>query len=223
MKNYIKPVIFGIVILVLAIFILERACPRSDAKYQKLKGELTEARKDLKKSKDLLVLHTKVTDENTEGLEKEVKELKHEVKKLDKEILESKKRDEEKAQSIHDLKKEGETLTDPTLIIANKDLLLKEWESRFWNEREEKEKIIKQRNFWASIAFKQYGKYQNEKSIRKGLEKQLSAEEAYDDIAERTVKEGDKVIRKAGLKLNLKNVLYSGAFFGLGYLLGAAT
>ncbi|GAH51200.1 unnamed protein product, partial [marine sediment metagenome] len=43
MKSYIKPVIFGIVILVLAIFIVERACPRSDAKYQKLKGELAEA------------------------------------------------------------------------------------------------------------------------------------------------------------------------------------
>jgi len=223
MKSYIKPVIFGIVILVLAIFILERACPRSDAKYQKLKGELTEARKDLKKSKDLLVLHAKVTDKNTEGLEKEVKELKQEIKNLDKEILESKKRDEEKAQAIYDIKKEGETLTDPVLIIANRNLLVEQWEARFWNERAEKEKIIKQRNFWAAIAFKQYGKYQNEKSVRKGLEKQLTAEEAYDKIAGETIEEGDKVIRQAGLKLNLKNILYSATFFGLGYLLGAAT
>jgi septal ring factor EnvC (AmiA/AmiB activator) len=223
MKNYIKPVIFGVVILVLAIFILERSCPRSDTKYQKLKGELTEARKDLKESKAALVEKNKATDENTEELEKEVKELKQEVKKLDGEILESKKRDEEKAQAIYDLREEGETLTDPVDIIANKNLLLKVWEERFWNERKEKEKIIKQRNFWASIAFKQFKKYQNEHSIRLGLDKQLSAEEAYDDIAERTVKEGDKVIRRAGLKLNLKNVLYSGAFFGLGYLLGAAT
>ena len=223
MKSYIKPVIFGIVILVLAIFILERACPRSDAKYQKLKGELTEARKDLKKSKALLVIHAKVTDKLTEGLEKEVKELKQEIKGLGKEILESQKRDKEKAQAIHDIKKEGETLTDPVLIIANRDLLAKGWEDRFWNERAEKKLIIKQRNFWASIAFKQYGKYQNEKSIRKGLEKQLAAEEAYDDIAERTVSEGDKVIRKAGLKLNFKNVLYSAVFFGLGYVTGAVT
>jgi len=223
MKSYIKPVIFGIVILVLAIFILERACPRSDAKYQKLKGELTEARKDLKKSKALLVIHAKVTDKLTEGLEKEVKELKQEIKGLGKEILESQKRDKEKAQAIHDIKKEGETLTDPVLIIANRDLLAKGWEDRFWNERAEKELIIKQRNFWASIAFKQYGKYLNEKSIRKGLEKQLSAEEAYDDIAEKTVSEGDKVIRKAGLKLNFKNVLYSAVFFGLGYVTGAVT
>jgi len=221
--KYIKPVIFGIVILVLAIFIVERACPRSDAKYQKLKGELAEAKKELKKSKDLLVLHTKVTDENTEGLEKEVKELKQDIKNLDKEILESKKRDEEIAQAIYDLKEEGETLTDPIEIIANKNLLLEQWEARFWNERAEKEKIIKQRNFWASIAFKQFAKYQNEHSIRLGLEKQLSAEEAYDDIAGKTVKEGDKVIKRAGLKLNLKNILYSATFFGLGYVLGAVS
>jgi len=223
MKSYIKPVIFGIVILVLAIFILERACPRSDAKYQKLKGELAEANKELKKNKDLLVIHTKVTDEITEGLEKGIKELKQKNLELDKEILESQKRAKEKAQVIYDLKKKGETLTDPTAIIANKDLLLKEWEDMFWNERAEKEKFEKQRNFWASIAFKQYGKYLNEHSIRKALEKQLSAEEAYDDIAEKTVSEGDKVIRQAGLKLNFKNVLYSAAFFGLGYVLGAVS
>lgn len=221
--KYIKPVIFGIVILVLAIFILERSCPRSDAKYQKLKGELAAANKELKKSKALLVLHTKVTDKNTEGLEKEVKELKQEIKNLDNEILESKKRDEEKAQNIYDLKKERETLTDPNLIIANQDLLLKTWEERWWNEKQEKEKIIKQRNFWAIAYFKEHKKYLNEHSIRKGLEKQLSAEEAYDDIAEKTFKEGDKVIRSAGLKLSFKNVLYSLAFFGLGYVTGAVT
>lgn len=223
MKSYIKPVIFGIVILVLAIFILERACPRSDAKYQKLKGELAEARKDLKESKAALVENTRATDENTEELEIEIKELKNENKKLDKEILESQKRDEETAQAIHDIKKEGETLTDPVLIIANRDLLVKQWEERFWNERKEKKKIIKQRNFWASIAFEQFKKYQNEHGIRLGLEKQLSAEEAYDDLAGKTVNEGDKVIRRAGLKLNFKNVLYSAAFFGLGYVLGAVS
>jgi len=223
MKSYIKPVIIGLAFLVLAIFIVERACPRPDAKYQKLKGELAEANKELKKSKGLLVLRIKVGDKKNEVLEKEVKELKQANLKLEDEILESQKRDKEKAQVIHDLKKEGETLTDPTLIIANKNLLLKEWEDRFWNEREEKEKIIKQRNFWAGIAFKQYGKYLNEKSIRRGLEEQLSAEEAYDKIAVDTVKEGDKVIRSAGLKLSFKNVLYSLAFFGLGYVTGAAT
>ena len=223
MKSYIKPVIFGIVALVLVIFIVERACPRSDAKYQKLKGELAAAQKDLKKSKALLVIHTKVTDKLTEGLEKEVKGLKQEIKGLDKEILESQKRDEEKAQVIYELKEERETLEDPYLIIANQDLLLKTWEERWWNERAEKNLIIKQRNFWASIAFKQYGKYLNERSIRKDLEKQLSAEEAYDDIAEEAVKEGDKVIRGLSLKLNFKNILYSTTFFGLGYLTGALT
>jgi len=221
-KNYIKPVIIALAFLVLAIFILERACPRSDAKWQQLKGELAEAQKQLRESKAALVEKTKATDENTEELEKGIKELKQKNLKLDKEILESQKRDAEKAQIIHDLKKEGETLTDPTLIIANKDLLLKEWEDRFFNERAEKDKIIKQRNFWASIAFKQYGKYQSEHHLRKSLEKQLAAEEAYDEIAEETGKEADKLIRKAGLKLNLKNVLYSATFFGLGYLLGAA-
>ena len=221
--KYIKPVIFGIVILVLAIFIFERACPRSDAKYQKLKGELAETQKQLKESKAAVVEKTKASDENTEELEKGIKELKEKNLKLDKEILESKKRDEERAQAIYDIKKEGETLTDPIDIIANRNLLIEQWEARFWNERAEKKKVEKQRSFWASIAFRQYGKYLNERSIRKDLEKQLAAEEAYDDLAEKTVKEGDKVIRGLSLKLNFKNILYSATFFGLGYLLGATT
>jgi F0F1-type ATP synthase membrane subunit b/b' len=223
MKNYIKPVIFGIVILVLAIFIVERACPRSDAKYQKLKGELAAAQKDLKENKDALVEQTKASDKDTEKKDEEIGELKQKIKKLDKEILASKKRDREKAQAIYDIKKEGETLTDPVLIIANRDLLVKEWRERFWNERAEKDKIIKQKNFWASIAFKQHGKYTNEHSIRKGLEKQLSAEEAYDNLAGETINEGDKAIRRVGLKLNFKNILYSATFFGLGYITGAIT
>ena len=221
--KYIKPVIFGIVILVLAIFIIERACPRSDAKYQKLKGELTEARKDLKESKDALVEQTRASDKDTEKKDGEIGELKQKIKKLDKEVLESQKRDNEIAQAIYDTKKEGETLTDPVAIIANRNLLIKVWEERFWNERAEKKKVEKQRNFWASIAFKQHYKYVGEHSIRKDLEKQLLAEEAYDEIAADTVKEGDKVIRRAGLKLNFKNVLYSAVFFGLGYVTGAVT
>lgn len=223
MKSYIRPVIFGIIILVLAIFIAERACPRSDAKYQKLKGELAAAQKDLKESKAALVEETTAADENTAELEKGIKELRNKNLKLGEEILASQKRDKERAQAIYDIKKEGETLTDPVLIIANRNLLIKVWEKRFWNERAEKDKIIKQRNFWASIAFKQYGKYLNEHSIRKGLEEQLSAEEAYDNIAGETINEGDKVIRRTGLKLNFKNILYSATFFGLGYLLGATT
>ncbi len=223
MKSYIRPVIFGIIILVLAIFIAERACPRSDAKYQKLKGELAAAQKDLKESKAALVEETTAADENTAELEKGIKELRNKNLKLGEEILASQKRDKERAQAIYDIKKEGETLTDPVLIIANRNLIIKVWEKRFWNERAEKDKIIKQRNFWASIAFKQYGKYLNEHSIRKGLEEQLSAEEAYDNIAGETINEGDKVIRRTGLKLNFKNILYSATFFGLGYLLGATT
>ncbi len=86
-----------------------------------------------------------------------------------------------------------------------------------------KKKQRKQRNFWAAAYFKEHKKYLNENTIRKGLDKQLSAEEAYDDLAGKTVNEGDKVIRKAGLKLNFKNVLYSAVFFGLGYVTGAVT
>jgi len=223
MKNYIKPVIFGIVILVLAIFIVERSCPRSDAKYQELKGELAATKKALKDNKEALVKKTKETDENTEGLEKGIKELKQKNLKLEEEILDSQKRDKEKAQIIYDLKEEGKALTDPAAIAANKNLLAQQWEERFWNERAEKEKIIKQRNYWASIAFKQYGKYLNEHSIRKGLEEQLAGEEAIDEVAGKIIKEGDKQIGGLSLKLNLKNVLYSAAFFGLGYLLGATT
>ena len=38
-----------------------------------------------------------------------------------------------------------------------------------------------------------------------------------------SIKRNGILIRRAGLKLNFKNVLYSAVFFGLGYVTGAVT
>lgn len=222
MKDYIKPVIIGVAILVVALTVIERSCPRSDEKYNQLKGEFKAHKEKVAEDKKTLLEEMAQKDEKNLKLNEEIKELKEKIVVIDEQRIKLDKKDKEKAQTIYELKKEREGLSDPYLIIANQDLLLKTWEERFWGEREDKEKVITQRNYWASMYFKEHSKFLNEKSIKKGLEKQLADQEALTKVGEEIDKEGEKRIKILGLKFNLGKVVSNAISFGLGYLLGAA-
>ncbi|MCK4648685.1 hypothetical protein KAT51_04090 [bacterium] len=221
MKDYIKPAIIGVVILVIALIIIERSCPGSSAKLNRLKGEFKTYKEKIVEDKTALLKEMGKKDEDTIKKDNEIKELKAEISSIDEDRRVLKKKDEEKAQIIYDLKEERETLEDPHLIIANQNLLLEQWEERWCLEREDKNKVIKQRNAWAAVAFKQYGKYLNERHSRKLLEKQLAGQEALTEVGEEIVKDQDKKITGLSLKFTLANVFYTGLGFGLGYITGA--
>ena len=221
MKDYIKPVIIGVVVLVIALIIIERSCPGSDAKLNQLKGEFKAEKEKLAKEKKVLLEEMAKRDEDNQKKDNEIKELKAEISSIDEDRRALKRKDEEKVQIIYELKEERETLTDAKRIIANQDILLKQWEERFWNEREDKEKVIKQRNAWAAVAFRQYRKYLNEHHSRKLLEKQLAGQEALIEVGEEIVKGQDKKITGLNLKFTLANVFYTALGFGLGYITGA--
>lgn len=220
-KDYIKAAIYVVGALVLALIIIERSCPRSNAKYIKLKGQYETHKEKIEEEKEILMEEIKKKDNENLKKDEEIKKIKEDNLAIDEERIKLKKKDREKADKIRELKEERESLTDQSLIIANQDLLIKEWEARFWNEREDKEKVIKQRNAWAAVAFKQHGKYQNEHSLRKMLEKQLAGQEALTDVGEEIAKVGEKRMAGLNLKFTLGNILYTGLGFGLGYLLGA--
>jgi len=205
MKDYIKPIIVGIVILVIALVVIERSCPGSSVKLNQLKGEFKVHKEKTAKDKTMLL-------EEMEKKDEEILELKEKIVVIDKQRIKLDKKDKEKAQVIYDLKKERETLTDPNLIIANQDLLLKTWEERWTLEREDKNKVIKQRDYWASMYFKEH-------KIRQGLEKQLADQEALAKVAEDLVKEGEKQIRGLRIKLTITNILYTGGGFLAGCII----
>jgi len=206
-KDYIKPAIIGVVVLVIALVVIERSCPKSDEKYNQLKGRYEISQKKIAQEKKELL-------EEMEKKDEEILELKEKIVVIDEQRIKLDKKDKEKAQTIYELKKERETLEDPYLIIANQDLLLKTWEERWTLEREDKNKVIKQRDYWASMYFKEH-------KIRQMVEKQLADQEALTKVGEELVKEGEKQIRGLRLKLTLTNILYTAGAGAVGYLLGA--
>ena len=208
MKNYIKPVIIALAFLVLAIFILERACPRSDAKYQELKGEFKalEEKAEERKEQDKEIILAK--NEEIEGL-------KNKNKIINKERLTLKKRDDDSQEKIYRLERDRELLTDKNSIIANLDQQVKELKLRFWNERADKDKADLLAKNWAEA-------YSKENKIRKMLEKQLADRDILLAICKEMNIEQEKQIKGLSFRLTFKNILYSGIAFGGGYLLGAS-
>jgi len=207
-KNYIKPVIIALAFLVLAIFILERACPRSDAKYQELKGEFKalEEKAEERKEQDKEIILAK--NEEIEGL-------KNKNKIINKERLTLKKRDDDSQEKIYRLERDRELLTDKNSIIANLDQQVKELKLRFWNERADKDKADLLAKNWAEA-------YSKENKIRKMLEKQLADRDILLAICKEMNIEQEKQIKGLSFRLTFKNILYSGIAFGGGYLLGAS-
>lgn len=221
MKDYIKPVIIGITILVLGLIVIERSCPTSDAKLNQLKREFKAYKEKIAENKRALLEKIGKRGEDNLKKDNEIEELRAEISSIDEDRQALRRKDEEKAQAIYELKEEREALEDPHLIIANQNLLLKQWEDRWSLEREDKNKVIEQRNAWAAVAFRQYGKYLNERHSRKLLEKQLAGQEVLTEVGEEIVKGQDKKITGLSLKFTLGNVFYTALGFGLGYITGA--
>ena len=111
-----------------------------------------------------------------------------------------------------------ETLTDPDSLADNWKVLAETWEKRFWNEREDKDKIIKQRNKWAGAYFKAEKKYWNEHAVRTSSGKQLTTTEISLGISNKLNLEHEKQIRGIKIKLTVKNALYTLGGFLLGVI-----
>jgi len=207
-KSYIKPVIIALAILLLAIFILERACPRSDAKYQKLKGEfkaLEEEGKERERLDKEIIL----------AKDKEIETLKNKNKVINTERLVLKKKDDDSQEKIYRLERDRELLTDKDSVIANLDQQVKELKLRFWSERADKNKADLLAKNWAEA-------YHKENQIRKIVEKQLADRDRLLEICKEMNIEQEKQMKGLRFKLTFKNILYSGGAFGLGFLLGVA-
>jgi len=206
-KNYIKPVIIAVAILVLAIFIIERACPGSDAEYQQLKGEFKalEEQAGAREKLDKGIMLAK---------DKKIEILKEKNKVIDRERLVLKKKDDDSQEKIYRLEADRELLMDKDPIIANLDQQVKEWKLRFWSERADKNKADLLAKNWAEAYYK-------ENQIRKILEKQLIDRDRLFEVCKEMNIEQEKQMKGLSFRLTFKNILYTGAAFGAGFLLGA--
>ena len=158
--------------MVVALSILDRSC--NGKKIAKLEGQLQVSETERKKEKQEFEKISKAKDEDTAKLEEEIQELKVESSKIEDDRKENIEKDKRLENEIYLHEKQVETLTDPDSLADNWKVLAETWEKRFWNEREDKDKIIKQRNKWAGAYFKAEKKYWNEHAVRTSSGKQLT-------------------------------------------------
>lgn len=206
MNKYIKPVLIGVIVLLIAIFVVERSCDDTRAKLFELKGQFQELEEKAKKDKqeDEEIILRKDT---------EIGVLKEENKKIDRERIDLERKDDESQDKIYRLELDATILEDKDSIIANKDEQIKQWKIRFWNERADKDKVSLLAKNWASA-------YSKENQIRKMLEKQLADRDRLLEVAKAMVAEQEKTIKGMKFRLSFKNILYTGAAFGAGFVLG---
>jgi septal ring factor EnvC (AmiA/AmiB activator) len=169
MKSIIKPALITFAFLILALFILERSCNSPDERYFELKGQYESYKEKTEKEDQETQKREAEREAEITKKEAEISTLKDKILDLEEERGEIAKKDSEKASRIKELEAQREPLTDKDSIIINLDLQITEWKERFFNEREDKNKVIEQRDFWARIAFKENSKYLSEKEISKGL------------------------------------------------------
>lgn len=205
-----------IIALLLISNLFQRSC--NGRKIAELKGQLLVSEKEREEGKKGTEKLVKEKDEDTAKLEKEIQELKVESAKIDEKRIELIATDREKADEIYMLKEQAKYLTDPNSIADNWRVQAETWEERFWNEREDKDVIIKQRNLWATAYFKASNKYWNEHAIRSSLEKQLAWTERSLEISDKLNVRYEKKIGGIKLKMTVKNVLYTAGGFLLGVI-----
>lgn len=217
-KRHSMTILIVMIVILFASNLLQRGC--NGKKIAELEGRLSMSeaqRTEEKKGTEKLI---KERDEDTAKLEKEIQEIKVESAKIDKKRIELIATDREKADEIYMLKEQAKYLTDPDSIADNWRVQAETWEERFWNEREDKDLIITQRNYWSTMYFKANQKYINENTIRKQLVKQLAKTERSLEISGQLNVKQKKQISGIKLKLTVKNILYTGGGFLLGVVVG---
>lgn len=215
-KRHSMTILIAMVVILFASNLLQRGC--NGRKIAELEGQLQVSESTRKEEKKEVEKISKRKDENTAKLEEEIQDIKLKLSKSDEKRKEYIETDREKADEIYLLKEQAERLTDPDSIADNWKIQAETWESRFWNERKDKDEVIKQRNWWAATAFKQYNKYLNEHTIRKSLDKQLAITERNLETSNELNTRYKKKISGFKLKMNVKNVLYTVGGFVVGVI-----
>ena len=219
MKEYIKPALIVFAFLFLALFVIERACSSPDEKYFELKGQYQSYKEETEKEQQEAQKQEREKEAEIAKKEAEISNLKDKILDLEEERGEIAKKDSEKASRIKELEAQRVPLVDKDLIIANQDLQITEWKERFFNEREDKNTVIKQRDFWARIAFKQYAKYTGEKEISRSWKEQLEREKSLRILAEDLNKQNEKRFNRLKFGSTVKTILIVGSVIAGGYVI----
>lgn len=217
--KHLKLIIIIIVALLFSIVLIERVCSSGET-YIELRTAYEVEKKKVIEGKAAAEKEKRIKKEEIAKKDKEITAIKDKISAINEDRIELTRVDSERAKEIKKLKEERTILKSKDLIIANQDTLIKSWESRFWNERADKNKIIKQRDFWSTAYFKEHHNYLIEKEIRKSFEKQLAAQESLSSLGESIIVEGEKQVRGLSFRFSAANVLWTGVGIGIGYLIG---
>jgi len=219
MSKYIKPALIFFAFLILALFLIERSCSNPDAKYFELKGQFESYKEKVKAEEKEAQKRELEKQAEIEKKEVEISELKDKIFDLEENRKKLQEKDSEKAERIRELEAQRVPLVDKDKIIENQDLQISAWKERFWNEREDKENVIKERDFWARVAFKEKAKFQAEQKISQSLRERLEKEQALRILAEKLNEQNEKRFNRLNFGSTVKTVLIIGSVVAGGYVI----
>lgn len=219
MQEYIKPALIMLAFLILALFLIERSCSSPDAKYFELKGQFERYKAEVEEEKQKAEKRELEKESEIKKKEKEISDLKLRIFDLEEERAGYEDKDAERASKISELETEIGQLNESAAIIEKQDLLISEWKERFFKEREDKKNIIKQRDFWARVAFREKAKYQAEKKISENLRARLERETSLRTLAEELNAQNEKRFNRLEFGSTIKTILIVGATVAGGYVI----
>lgn len=204
MKNKVKYLVIGAVVVLGFIFLIQRSCHVSD-RLSVLKGQHQAYKETARQEKQKL-------EAEVAQKEGEIQGYKERIGRLELERAEGQRAIDAGNREIEALEKLRAGQTDKDEIIATQDKLIFTLKYELNLEREDKAKVIEQRDLWKAA-------YEKEHEISLSLKAQLDREEKLRQVSEALNAQYEKRIQGIQFKSNIKTVLIAGLAAYGGYRL----
>ena len=204
MKKSLLYLAIGLGLILAFSFLIQRSCHVSD-RLSVLKGQHQAYQETARKEKQALEAEVKLKESEIQGY-------KDRIGRLELARTENEAAIEEGNKEIEALEKLRAGQTDKDEIITTQDKLILSLKYELKLEREDKDKVIDQRDLWKAA-------YEKEHKISQGFKAQLDREESLRKVSEALNVQYEKRIQGIQFKSNIKTVVIAGLAAYGGYLI----
>lgn len=204
MKKSLLYLAIGLGLILAFSFLIQRSCHVSD-RLSVLKGQHQAYQETARKEKQALEAEVKLKESEIQGY-------KDRIGRLELARTENEAAIEEGNKEIEALEKLRAGQADKDEIITTQDKLILSLKYELKLEREDKDKVIDQRDLWKAA-------YEKEHEISQGLKAQLDREESLRKVSEALNVQYEKRIQGIQFKSNIKTVVIAGLAACGGYLI----
>jgi len=207
MKSKVKYLLIGAGAILVLFFLFQRSCHVSD-RLSVLKGQYQAYQEAARKEKQELEAEVKLKEAEIQGYKERVEGL--ELERKPGEIAARDKEIEELEKNLAVLAEKRSQYKDE--IVEGQRKLILSLKVQLGAEREDKAKVIEQRDLWKAA-------YEKEHEISLSLKAQLDREESLRKVSEALNSQYEKRVQGIQFKSNIKTVLIAGLAGYGGYCL----